>query len=86
MLSVRRAWRLGVRTLTALSKQEYDRIQNKQRNLPNQLARARHRVRQLESECIRYGMKELLADPDHASKAFDRELRQARAFNTEPKV
>ena len=71
--------------MTALSQREFERIRNKQRNLPSQLARARHRVRQLENECARYGMKELLADPDHASKAFDRELRQARAFNTEPK-
>lgn len=71
--------------MTALSQREFERISNKQRNLPSQLARARHRVRQLENECARYGMKELLADPDHASKAFDRELRQARAFNTEPK-
>ncbi len=72
--------------MTALSQREFERIRNKQRNLPSQLARARHRVRQLENECARYGMKELLSDPDHASKAFDRELRQARAFNTEPKV
>lgn len=85
MLSVRRAWRLGVRTLTALSKQEYDRIQNKQRNLPGQLARARHRVLQLESECIRYGRKDLLTDPVHADRAFERAFREAKAFNTEPK-
>ena len=71
--------------MTALSKQEYDRIQNKQRNLPSQLARARHRVRQLENECARYGMKELLADPDHADRAFERAFREAKAFNTEPK-
>lgn len=30
------------------------------RNLPDQLERARHRVRQLENEARRYGMTELL--------------------------
>lgn len=71
--------------MTALSQREFERIRNKQRNLPSQLARARHRVLQLEGECIRYGRKDLLTDPVHADRAFERAFREAKAFNTEPK-
>lgn len=69
--------------MTALSQRDFESIRNKQRNLPSQLARARHRVLQLESECIRYGRKDLLTDPVHADRAFERAFREAKAFNTE---
>ena len=69
--------------MTALSQRDFESIRNKQRNLPSQLARARHRVLQLESECIRYGRKDLLTDPVHAGRAFELAFREAKAFNTE---
>lgn len=49
------------------------------RLLPEQLTRARHRVRQLESEARRLGMLDLLNDPDAPSRAFEAEIAQAYA-------
>lgn len=53
------------------------------RYLPGQLASARHKVRALEAEAKRYGMKELLSDPVHADRAFERQFALAKAMNTE---
>ena len=43
-----------------MSPREYQRLVNRQRNLPCQLQRARERVRHLEAEAIRIGMRELV--------------------------
>ena len=43
-----------------MTEQEYQRLQNKMRRLPNQLEAARRRVAALENEACRYGMTELL--------------------------
>jgi hypothetical protein len=43
-----------------MSPQEYNRVINRQRRLPEQLDRARARVRQLEAEAARLGMRELV--------------------------
>ncbi len=69
--------------MVVLSEQEYAVIRNKQRRLPEQLERARRRVAQLEAECIHYGMKDLLTNPEHANRAFEREVAQAKRDNTE---
>ena len=66
-----------------MEKKAYIQLINKQRNLPAQLIRARRRVANLEAECIRYGMKELLTNPEHANRAFEREFARAKAANTE---
>ncbi len=66
-----------------LSARDYARIVNKQQRLPAMLERARGRVRQLEADCVRFGMKELLANPTHADRAFEREVAAAKAMNTE---
>ncbi len=69
--------------MTALTAKQHVQIINKQRNLPSQLERARRRVAQLEAECIHYGMKDLLTNPEHANRAFEREFARAKAANTE---
>jgi hypothetical protein len=66
-----------------ITEKRHMQIINKQRNLPAQLIRARHRVKQIEAECIMYGMGDLLTNPDHANKAFEREVAEAKAANTE---
>lgn len=48
-----------------MSPQEHQHIINKQHRLPDQLSRARKRVRRLELECRRYGMTELLEVGEH---------------------
>lgn len=65
--------------MSAMSQREYDAIINKQRRLPDMLRRARQRVRQLEAEALRYGMKDLLTDPRHVNNAWDRAIDDARA-------
>jgi hypothetical protein len=52
-------------------------------HLPSQLERARKRVKQLEAQCIHYGMKDLLTDPKHANRAFELEVARAKAANAE---
>lgn len=66
-----------------ISARDYARIVNKQQRLPSMLERARRRVRQIEAECIMYGMKDLLTNPTHANRAFEREVAAAKAMNTE---
>ena len=66
-----------------ISDRDYARIVNKQQRLPGMLIRARRRVAQIEAECIHYGMKELLANPTHADRAFEREFRAAAEANAE---
>lgn len=66
-----------------MTARDYARIINKQQRLPEMLVRARRRVKHLEAECVRYGMKELLANPTHADRAFEREFARAKAANTE---
>lgn len=43
-----------------MTKQEYDRLVNRQRRLPDQLDCARRKVAALENEARRYGMTDLL--------------------------
>jgi hypothetical protein len=66
-----------------MTKREYNRIMCRMYHLPSQLERARKGVKQLEAECIHYGMKDLLTDPEHANRAFEREFARAKAANTE---
>ena len=70
-------------TADQMSDREYNRIRCRMYHLPSQLERARRRVAQLEAECVHYGMKELLTDPKHANRAFDREVEQAKRENGE---
>lgn len=62
-----------------MDEREYARIINQQQRLPAQLARARARVCQLERQAVRLGMKELLTNPEHVDKAWDRAIDDARA-------
>lgn len=43
-----------------MNTQEYQRIINRQRRLPEQLSAARQRVRHLEAEAVRLGLRELV--------------------------
>jgi hypothetical protein len=64
--------------MSAMSQAEYQAIVNRQRRLPEQLVRARLRVRQLENEAVRLGMPELLNDPATLNRAWEREVELAR--------
>lgn len=64
--------------MSEMSHAEYMRFYNKARLLPEQLARARKRVKQLEAEAERYGMKELLRNPERIDQAWDREVELAK--------
>ena len=66
--------------------QEYRRIVNRQRRLPDQLTAARRRVRDLELEAKRYGMFELLSNPKHVNQAWDEAIDQGRAATGYPDV
>lgn len=61
-----------------MSEREHRQIINKQRNLPEQLLRARLRVRHLEQEARRLSMIELLNDPHVLDKAWEREMELAQ--------
>lgn len=52
-------------------------------HLPDQLAKARAKVKRLEDRARRFGMKELLENPEQIDAAWDREVAQAYAMNTE---
>jgi DNA-binding ferritin-like protein (Dps family) len=64
---------------------EYQQIVNKQQRLPKQYARALQRVRDIEAEMRRYGLEDILNNPEHVNRAWDREVEIARAMNTEPR-
>jgi hypothetical protein len=64
--------------MTAMTKQEYDQITNRQRRLPSMLERARRRVNDLEKEARRLSMHELLTEPRHVNAAWDRAIDEAR--------
>lgn len=64
--------------MSAMSQSEYQAIVNRQRRLPEQLARARLRVRQLEREAARLGFRELLENPASLDAAWDRETELAK--------
>lgn len=66
-----------------MTKREYNRIMCRMYHLPSQLERARRRVKQLEAQCIHYGMKDLLEDQKHASDAFEREFQRAKREDEE---
>ena len=53
------------------------------RYLPDQLTRARNKVRRLEAEMKSYGMHDILRDTWYLDDAWERELQEARAMNTE---
>ena len=61
-----------------MNAREYQSLVNRQRRLPDQLVRARLRVRQLEREAERLGMRELLESPASLDRAWDREMELAR--------
>jgi hypothetical protein len=66
-----------------MTEREYRAIINRQRRLPEMLDAARRKVRALENEARRYGMKELLQNPEHVNKAWDREVENAWLENEE---
>lgn len=56
------------------SRQLYYRV----RMLPEQLMRARARVRQLELEADRLGLRDLLTQPSQIDRAWEREIELAK--------
>lgn len=60
------------------SEREYRAIINRQRRLPEQLDAARRRVTALENEAKRYGMTELLTNPQHVNNAWEIEIIEAQ--------
>lgn len=61
-----------------MTPQQHMRIINRQRRLPEQLAKARLRVRHLELEAERLGIREILEDPRVADRAWGREIELAK--------
>lgn len=61
-----------------MGEQEYRAIINRQRRLPEQLEAARRKVAALECEARRYGMGELLRNPAHLDRAWDRAITEAQ--------
>jgi hypothetical protein len=59
-------------------KRLYQREYHQAYHLPKQLARARHRVAQLEQKARVYGMNELLENPDLVNECFEREVAEAK--------
>jgi DNA-binding MarR family transcriptional regulator len=57
---------------------------NRRRYLPSQLDAARRKVRALENEAERYGMRELLENTVHLDRAWDRAVIEAQ-IETEAK-
>ena len=53
------------------------------RYLPDQLTRARNKVRRLEAEMKSYRMNDILRDTWYLDDAWERELQEAQAMNTE---
>lgn len=62
-----------------MSEREYRAIVNRQRRLPEMLDAAYRRGDALENEACRYGMAELLRNPKHVDRAWDRTVRSAQA-------
>jgi hypothetical protein len=56
---------------------QYEHECHRRRYLPGQLRAARHKVKALEAEARRYGMKELLTNTEHVDEAWDRAIEDA---------
>lgn len=50
----------------------------RRRRLPGQIDAARRKLLSLENEARRYGMNELLTNPVHVDRAWDREIGRAQ--------
>lgn len=61
-----------------MNQKEYVRLINRQRNLPGQLVRARLRVKQLEAEAERIGLRDILEKPATIAAAWEREIELAK--------
>lgn len=61
-----------------MNQKEYVRLINRQRNLPGQLVRARLRVKQLEAEAARIGLRDILEKPSTIDAAWEREIELAK--------
>lgn len=61
-----------------MTEREYFRERRQITNLPGQLEAARRRVRDLENKARRYGMTELLTNPQHLDDAWDRTVWKAQ--------
>jgi hypothetical protein len=66
-----------------MTEQEYRRLYYEVYHLPTQIANARAKLARLEDRARKYGMRELLANPDAASDAFELEAVRALAANRE---
>lgn len=64
--------------MSEMSEREYRHIINRQRRLPEELERARLRVKHLEAEASRLSMDELLSRQDVVNEAWGREIELAR--------
>lgn len=53
-------------------------LEHRIRYLPTALERTRAKLRQLEAEAASYGMRELLENPAHANRAWDRAILTAQ--------
>lgn len=67
-----------------MSEEQDRQLAYRVRILPEQLSRARMRVRQLEIEADRLGMSDLLTDPATINNAWEREMELAKIGDVSP--